>query len=88
MGDHHFCRRPASVSIKSAHISPVAMKVLTKCIHFSNHKINWSKSVALNNLINLDEATISQLRQNFSFSWATTLFKYLGVQIPANSNKA
>lgn len=53
---------------------------------FSNHKINWSKSLALN--INLGAAVTSQLRQNFSFSWATTSFKYSGVHIPADPHKA
>lgn len=62
------------------------MSTLQEYSAYSNHKINWSKSVALN--VSLDATTASQLRQNFSFSWATTSFKYLGVQIPADPNKA
>lgn len=46
--------------ISNPHISlPAVMSTLQEYSLFSNHKINWSKSVALNN--NLDAAATSQL---------------------------
>lgn len=53
---------------------------------FSDHKINWSKSTALN--ISLNGHTISQLRRNFSLSCAASFLKYLWIHISADSLRA
>lgn len=51
----------------------------------SNHKINWSKSTALN--ITLDLGTVATLKSNFAFPWAPSSLKYLGIHIPADPSK-
>lgn len=47
---------------------------------FSNLKINYSKSNALN--VTLSSDTVSQCQNNFPFTWAKDLITYLGIKIP------
>ncbi|XP_056403189.1 transmembrane protein 260 isoform X1 [Hyla sarda] len=61
---------------------PAALSVIRQYSHYSNHRINMSKSVALP--IALPIATIEGLKREHPFHWTTESFKYLGVHIPLN----
>lgn len=67
--------------VTQPHISiPSILAEIDRFGHFSNYKLNISKTEALN--LSLTQHTLASLKANFSFQWQTKSISYLGTAIP------
>lgn len=67
--------------VTQPHISiPSILAEINRFGHFSNYKLNVSKTEALN--LSLTQNTLTTLKANFPFQWQTRSISYLGTAIP------
>lgn len=65
--------------------TPTVYKILKEFSQVSGLQVNLSKSIALN--VSVPPDLLTQLKHNFTFTWATDAIPYLGIRLTHDISK-